>query len=249
MSSIFKPNAGGEEDDLFMLTAKCESLFSDALNKLFNEDHVAVELKYEENNETKQIFDKHGSDKCQGFHKYHLVYDKIFQKLKTRNNLNILEIGLGTDDPTMASNMSSIYSEQAKPGASLRAFKEMFPSANIYGADIDKKILFSEERIQTSYVDQLDFASFQKMQDNFNCPEYDLILEDGLHSITSSIYTLAFGLKSLKNNGIIILEDLPSNLTFWNFISSVLMRQGYYSRYIYANGNIFLASKDKTLVN
>ena len=43
-----------------------------------------------------------------------------------------------------------------KPGASLRVWRDYFPNAIIYGADIDKDILFAEERIKTFYIDQLD---------------------------------------------------------------------------------------------
>lgn len=76
---------------------------------------------------------------------------------------NILEIGLGTNDPTLVSSMGS----GGRPGPSLYAFKQYLPNANIYGADIDKDILFNEERINTCYVDQLDIKTFDNIKNTF----------------------------------------------------------------------------------
>jgi len=51
-----------------------------------------------------------------------------------------------------------------KPGSSLRVWKDYFKNAEIYGADLDKTILFNnEDKIHTFYVDQLDSGSIKKM--------------------------------------------------------------------------------------
>ena len=50
-----------------------------------------------------------------------------------------------------------------KPGASLKVWKDYFKNAKIFGADIDKRILFQEERINTYEVNQLDPSSIKKM--------------------------------------------------------------------------------------
>ena len=65
-----------------------------------------------------------------------------------------------------------------RPGASLYAFKQYLPNANIYGADIDKNILFNEERINTCYVDQLDIKTFDNIKNTFGNIKYDLIIVD-----------------------------------------------------------------------
>ena len=51
-------------------------------------------------------------------HNYHLIYGSLFKK----NNKvkKILEIGLGTDDEKIISNMG----RYGKPGASVRAFRD-----------------------------------------------------------------------------------------------------------------------------
>ena len=108
-----------------------------------------------------ELFNKNNSDKANNenkprFHNYHFVYNSIFKQLGIDNSLNILEIGLGTNDINVASNMG----ENGTPGASIKALKEFLPNANLYGADVDKNILFQEERIKTCYVDQMNEKSF-----------------------------------------------------------------------------------------
>ena len=52
-------------------------------------------------------------------------------------------------------------SSNGKPGASLRVWRDYFYNAEIYGADIDKTN-FSEKRIKTFFVDQLDKKEIKK---------------------------------------------------------------------------------------
>ena len=49
-----------------------------------------------------------------------------------------------------------------KPGASVKAFRDFFSNANIYGADIDKEILFKEHKISTFYVDQTNINTLNQ---------------------------------------------------------------------------------------
>ena len=50
-----------------------------------------------------------------------------------------------------------------KPGASVRAFRDYFTKAKIFGADIDSEILFSEKRIKTYKVDQCSIDSMENL--------------------------------------------------------------------------------------
>ena len=125
---------------------------------------------------------------------------------------------MGTNDPKLVSSMGS----GGRPGASLYAFKEYLPNANIYGADIDKNILFNEERINTCYVDQLDIKTFNNIKNTFGNIKYDLIIDDGLHSIGANLNTLLFALNNIKINGWIVIEDIhiPDNWFSINYILS-----------------------------
>ena len=115
-----------------------------------------------------------------------------------------------------------------RPGASLYAFKEYLPKANIYGADIDKNILFNEDRIKTCFVDQLDLKSFENIKNTFGEIQYDLIIDDGLHSIGANLNTLLFALDNVKLNGWIVIEDIhiPDN---WYTIHYFLSKSNKYN--------------------
>ena len=69
-----------------------------------------------------------------------MIYSSLF-KNKDRVS-KVLEIGLGTNDENLISNMW----KYGKPGAAVKAFRDFFKKAKIYGADIDKKILFCIQR-------------------------------------------------------------------------------------------------------
>ena len=208
-------SAGSANDcDNKHLWLKGASLIIEQLNNLIKTVDKNYNLKiidiasFSNKNSSKleKIFKENSSDK--NIHKYHHLYTFIFNQLNVEK-LNILEIGLGTNDPTLVSSMGS----GGRPGASLYSFKEYLPKANIYGADIDKKILFNEERIKTCYVDQLDMNTFDNIKKNFGNIEYDLIIDDGLHSIGANLNTLLFALNNIKINGWIVIEDIhiPDN--------------------------------------
>ena len=187
--------------------------------------------KTETSEKLKELFNRYGSDKSYS-HNYHLVYGEVFSKLDATAPLNILEIGLGSQNPSIPSRMSGKFSV----GSSIRAYKEYFPNSQIFGADVDKDALFTEDRIKTSYVDQLNSTTFEEMHKNFNSPTYDLIIEDGLHSFVASLNTLNFALKYIKKGGIVVLEDLGNAGNLWNMITSLLLARGYRARLIDSKG-------------
>jgi hypothetical protein len=153
--------------------------------------------------------------------------------------MNILEIGLGTNNLDVVSNMG----QDGIPGASLRAFRDYLINSKIYGADIDKSILFSEERIETYFVDQTNDTSFENLVKNL--PDYfDLIIDDGLHSPNANILTLNFALSKLKEKGWIVIEDiLFETELIWKTIPYLLPSN--YSCYLIKTRNCFLFAVQK----
>lgn len=185
---------------------QAEEVTAEEFCLLFNGEAGARELQ--------QLFTKTGSDKST-FHDYHRVYGSLFRDPSAVRNM--LEIGLGTNNLDVVSNMG----EQGKPGASLRAFREYLPNADIYGADIDKRILFQEQRIRTFYVDQTDLESFSELA-QLNLP-FDLIIDDGLHSPNANIAVLLFGLKRLVLGGWLVIEDIREDAKpVWRIVASLL---------------------------
>ncbi|MFA6314508.1 MAG: hypothetical protein WCV99_18350 [Sterolibacterium sp.] len=160
----------------------------------------------------KKCFDQYGSDK--GAHDYHYLYGPI---LINRDVSVILEIGLGTNNTDVVSNMGA----RGKPGASLRAFKE-FTGAKIYGADVDKRVLFQEPGIETFHVDQTDVGSFEVLARNVPSA-FDLVIDDGLHSTNANLATLEFGIMRIRERGWVIIEDIgrPA-LPLWELVSHLL---------------------------
>ena len=75
----------------------------------------------------------------------------------------------------------------ASPGASLRAWRDFFTNAKIYGADIDKQVLFTEKRIKTFEMDQLNPNSIKNMWKKINKKNFDIIIDDGMHSYKSNL--------------------------------------------------------------
>ena len=105
----------------------------------------------------------------------------------------------------MASNMSSL---NGKPLASVRAWRDYFPNAQIYGADIDKNILKDEERIKTFYVDQTDPRTIDDLFKNIGATDFDIILEDGLHEFNANICFFENSIEYLSPTGTYIIEDV-----------------------------------------
>ena len=152
-----------------------------------------------------ELMNYYGSDKGgkNNHHNYADFYSEIF--FHRRNEIkSFLEIGLGTNNVNLPSNMGI----DGVPLASLRAWRDYFKNAQIYGADIDKSILKNEERIKTFFVDQTNPESIKKLFNSIGELKFDIILEDGLHEYNANICFFENSIDYLKNNGIYIIEDI-----------------------------------------
>lgn len=156
-----------------------------------------------------KIMGNHGSDKgheniIDSWHNYTTVYDVLFSKMQ-KDNIRVFELGLGTNNPTIPSNMGI----NGRPGASLRGWAEYFENAQIFGADIDSNILFNEDRIQTFYCDQTKPSIIKNM---WNSPElsdnFDIIIDDGLHKFVANLCFFENSIHKLKKGGYYIIEDI-----------------------------------------
>jgi len=136
-------------------------------------------------------------------HTYSNYYYSLFNHFKDDVKL-VFECGLGTNNPDFQSNMTV----NGMPGASLRVWRDYFKNAQIYGADIDKDILFQEDRIKTYYVDQLNTPSIENMWKNIGINNFDIIIDDGLHTTDANINLFINSFNKLKKNGIYIIEDV-----------------------------------------
>jgi hypothetical protein len=162
-----------------------------------------------------ELLRRYGSDKSTE-HDYHLVYAHILETLPS--GASVLEIGLGTDNESIVSTMGRF----GRPGASLRAFRDYLPSAAVHGADIDRDILFEEERIRTSWVDQTSESSVRALERELPA-DLHLIIDDGLHSPHANLQVLMLALRILPANGWLVIEDIvPAAEDFWRLVTALL---------------------------
>lgn len=208
------------------LTYSAANLFPNQLLHLAalilkNESQGAISIEDYGNGESPdtigELLDRYGSDKHG--HEYTKVYARILKEISQKASPAILEIGLGTNNPDFISSMTAA----GHPGASVRAFRDYVPQAQIFGADLDTDILFSDERIKTAKVDQTDPTSFDQMWDSFGNPHFDLVIDDGLHSTEANINTFMFATRALKVGGYLVVEDIPERTTHvWQCVSRML---------------------------
>lgn len=152
-----------------------------------------------------RVMNRHGSDKgVGGQHNYTPLYSVLFGKLRNQR-LRIFELGLGSNNPEFAANMGT----DGIPGASLRGWKEFFPKALVYGADIDPGALFAEDRVVTFYCDQLDADAIKQLwaQPALQAG-MDVIIEDGMHTFEGSVSFLEGSIGQLRPGGIYVIEDI-----------------------------------------
>jgi len=164
------------------------------------------------------LMDAYGSDKGprkndSTHHTYTEVYHTLF-KDRMDQTLTVFEMGLGTNNTNILSNMGP----NGRPGASLRAWRDYFRQSLIYGADIDRDVLFAEDRIQTVYCDQLNPEVIRTMWDSL--PDMDIIIDDGLHTFEANVTLFENSIHKLKPNGIYVIEDID-NLNIQRFRSKI----------------------------
>jgi hypothetical protein len=156
---------------------------------------------------TKFPCDKGGLPNKNFYKHYPHNYSEIYNQILFTKRLDfkkILEIGVGSNNSQFFHNMGSKYT----PGNSLRVWSEYFPNANIYGADIDKSILFEEGRISTYFVDQMNSDSIKNMFKLIKEDSFNLIIDDGYHFFDANINFFENSINYLSNTGYYFIEDI-----------------------------------------
>jgi hypothetical protein len=89
-------------------------------------------------------------------------------------------------------------------------WREYFPNAQIFGADIDSKALFQDSRITTSQMDQTNQSSIQEYWMKLGGTSFDLMIDDGLHSFLAGITLFENSIHKLNQYGLYFIEDVNS---------------------------------------
>lgn len=212
-----------------LLAQLSEALGHPPLRPVPVESFVFNEASQKAASALKQLFDQHGSDKANA-HNYHHLYGAILHNPEAVSA--IFEVGLGTNNEDVVSNMGV----HGKPGASLRAFRDYLPNAQIIGADVDRRVLFEEERIRTFFIDQTDQTVIDALAASIDL-SFDLIIDDGLHSPNANLAMLTFALKKLRPGGVFVVEDVhPAHFPVWQVVSALLPPLGFKSFFATASG-------------
>lgn len=151
-----------------------------------------------------------GSDKAI-HHDYQFPYSLLIDQIKSGS---LIEVGIGTKNQNFSANMGWFL--KGKPGGSLRAWNSLNKFDYVIGGDIDDKVLFTEDKIRTFQVDQLDEKSLTRFKNNcFKVTKkFSLIIDDGLHDASANILTCKYLFPLLQEKGIYVIEDIkPHQLT------------------------------------
>jgi SAM-dependent methyltransferase len=169
-----------------------------------------------------ELMSSFGSDKAAPFHNYTVVYDWLFSRFR-EEELTIFELGLGTNKVGAPSTMGP----DGKPGASLRAWRTYFPASEIFGADIDRDILFDEDRIRTLWVDQRDPTAIRALWEKLEDISFDIMIDDGLHEASANICFFMESFRKLKPGGIYAIEDVtPADADLMDCFSRCIAHAG-----------------------
>jgi hypothetical protein len=176
----------------------------------------------------RQLIDIYGSDK--NVNQYTPIYHSIFNQLRN-NDINLLEIGIGTMIPEVPSSMVGYGLGNYKPGASLKSFRDFFPNGKIYGGDVQKDCMFEEERIKTFLFDS---TKLEECDAALGDLQFDIIIDDGLHEAHAQLNTFSNLFPRLNSGGYYFIEDIaPHNPLYeqWEKIFNEIHCEKWTSRY------------------
>jgi len=126
-------------------------------------------------------------------HSYIDTYESLFNKRRLTVS-NVLEIGI-------------------QKGGSIKLWYDYFINANIYGIDIIEKNeninkLLQHDRIKL--YTETNAYDINFVNNEFYNIEFDIIIDDGPHTLESMIQFIQIYHKLLKKDGVLIIEDIQS---------------------------------------
>lgn len=124
-------------------------------------------------------------------HKYISSFYEEKIGYKKNDNINILEIGI-------------------QYGYSLKLWQDYFTNAKIYGFDIANQLQISfNSNVHTKFFNAYSDEALDYLK-NLNI-KFDIIIDDGPHSIESQDYICKNYKQFLKTDGILFIEDIHIN--------------------------------------
>jgi hypothetical protein len=134
-------------------------------------------------------------------HSYIPSYQNLFESKKYDKN-NILEIGIG--EPK----------ENKENGGSIKLWHDYFQNSIVYGLDICDISVVNEEIIKKeriklfTSINAYDVSFIENTFINNNI-KFDILIDDGPHTLDSMVFFVKHYLPLLKDDGILVIEDIP----------------------------------------
>lgn len=155
------------------------------------------------------IMTQEKSDKGHGKHNYTVLYSNLFEHMRD-SPVHVFEVGLGTSNTTIPSNMGA----DGRFGASLYGWSRYFshPDAKCFGADIDDEIKIDNGKVKSFYCDQSDPRAIDNMWNHeaLKGMTFDVIIDDGLHDYRANMTMFFNSFHKLRSGGLYIIEDIIS---------------------------------------
>ena len=191
----FARKPGDEYDDEYrILTELLDRHYANRVRRP-NENHPASFFQDPDKEEYRymdQLAVTAGIDKSSAFHNYTKVYAQYFKECRDQP-INFLEIG--------------IYE-----GNSVKFFENYFSHADLNFIDNKpESIKYFSNRSKYFFIDQLDIPALQRFSSEKG--PFDVILDDGGHTMTQQISSFLALFPSVKPGGLYVIEDLHTS--YW----------------------------------
>ena len=141
----------------------------------------------------KELFNKYGCDKAKKHH-YDTVYQPEFEPLQNEH-INILEVGVFK-------------------GESVAAWLDFFPNATVYGLDIFVRVsaedipILQHPKVKWLKGDSTHPSVSGAIQKAWPDVQFDIIIDDGLHTPEANAKTFENLFQFLKDTGSYYIEDV-----------------------------------------
>jgi SAM-dependent methyltransferase len=145
------------------------------------------------------LIDNHTTDKntC---HSYVDTYEELFSPFKHKTN-NILEIGIGIP-------------VKNKNGGSIKLWHDYFPNSTVYGLDIIDISQVNDDiknKDRIKLITNIDAYNVDFVKSTFVDKDikFDILIDDGPHTLDSMLFFIQHYLPLLNDNGLLVIEDVP----------------------------------------
>ena len=112
-------------------------------------------------------------------------------------------------------------------GSSILTWRDYFPYATIYAIDLQiPDRVQNLERIRCNVADQSKSNQLEDVMQTWNKPMFDIILDDGGHSVKQQRTSIETLWKYVKQGGQYIIEDLHTNIRYFHAVHPHLSVHG-----------------------